>query len=203
MTNQQSVDVGYFDRLFAGSEDPWAFKTRWYEVRKRALTLASLPSPRYGRAYEPGCANGELSAALASRCDELLISDCADKAVALARRRVESLRNVTVVKAWVPEEWPSGVFDLIVLSELGYYLDAPSLRLFATKARKSLRAGGALVACHWRPRIEGCELTGDQVHDVLGDELELPRILQTTDADLRIDVWSSDDASVAHREGLS
>ena len=66
---------GHFDGLFAASEDPWHFKQRWYEQRKRAMTLACLPRARYASGYEPGCANGELSAALAGRCDRLLISD--------------------------------------------------------------------------------------------------------------------------------
>ncbi len=202
MTHSERVAVEYFEKLFAASEDPWAFKTRWYELRKRALTLASLPAPRYGRAYEPGCANGELSAELAGRCDELLISDGADKAVELATRRVATLKNVTVVKAWVPEEWPSGTFDLIVLSELGYYLDAASLAQLAQQSRNSLRPGGTVLACHWRPRIQGCALTGDEVHDLLGGELQLPHLARTLDADLRIDVWCIDACSVASREGL-
>ena len=74
-------DAAYFDGLFAASPDPWGFESRWYEHRKRALTLACLPSLRYRYGYEPGCANGELSAALADRCDRLLVSDGAEKAV--------------------------------------------------------------------------------------------------------------------------
>lgn len=203
MTHPEQIPVEYFERLFAASEDPWAFKTRWYEVRKRALTLASLPDQRYGRAYEPGCANGELSAALADRCDELLVSDGADKAVQLATRRVAAFENVTVVKAWLPQDWPSGPFDLIVLSELGYYLDAASLAQVAKSARDSLDPGGTVIACHWRPRIEGCTLTGDDVHRLLGAALELPRLASTVDADLRIDVWCADARSVGCREGLT
>ena len=56
-----------FDRLFEASEDPWGFRTRWYEARKRSITLACLPEAHYQNAYEPGCANGELAAALAPR----------------------------------------------------------------------------------------------------------------------------------------
>ena len=37
-----SMTDGYFDRLFETSDDPWAFRQRWYERRKRALTLAAL-----------------------------------------------------------------------------------------------------------------------------------------------------------------
>ena len=42
-----SVATPYFDRLFADNDDPWAFRQRWYERRKRALTLALLTRPRY------------------------------------------------------------------------------------------------------------------------------------------------------------
>ena len=199
----KSVATRYFDDMFAASDDPWAFRTRWYEARKRALTLASLPEVRYRSAYEPGCANGELSAALAERCDALLVSDGADKAVDLARYRLASVPHVTVVKAWLPEEWPaSASFDLIVLSELGYFFDAAALGTLAQKALRSLRPGGTVLACHWRRPIRGCSLTGDAVHELLDAGFGLPRLSQNIDADLRLDVWCTDDSSVGTREGL-
>jgi hypothetical protein len=40
----------YFESLFEGSDDPWQFRTRWYEARKRALRLACLPAAHYGSA---------------------------------------------------------------------------------------------------------------------------------------------------------
>lgn len=84
----------YFDEMFAKSDDPWKFQSRWYERRKCALTLACLPSERYAHGFEPGCANGELSAGLATRCDHLLVSDGVDKAVSLARERLNGCPNV-------------------------------------------------------------------------------------------------------------
>ena len=47
--------------------------------------MASLPRPHYKRGYEPGCANGELAAALAPRCDQLLVSDGVPAALDQAR----------------------------------------------------------------------------------------------------------------------
>ena len=38
-----SLTVDYFDRVYASSDDPWGFASRWYERRKRQLTMASLP----------------------------------------------------------------------------------------------------------------------------------------------------------------
>ncbi len=192
-----------FDALFAETDDPWQFRSRWYEVRKRALTLACLPSPRYVSAYEPGCANGELSAELATRCDRLLITDGAAKAVEAARCRTAALAQVEVRQAWLPDDWPAERFDLIVVSEVAYYLEAAALATFCERLAGSLAPGGTVLACHWRRPIEGCALDGDEVQRRLGDALGLPRLLQVVDADLRLEVWCGDERSVAQREGLA
>ena len=197
-----AIDATYFDALFDTGDDPWRFRTRWYEARKRALTLGCLPAPRYASAYEPGCANGELSAALAGRCDRLLVSDVADRAVELARARLRGFDHVTVSKACLPQDWPETSFDLVVLSELCYYLDREGLRTLARQVSASLQPGGSVLACHWRHQIAGCQLDGDQVHSVLEDQLKLPRLCSVVEPDLRIDVWSLDPRSVAEREGL-
>jgi hypothetical protein len=65
-----SLPPDYFDRMYAESGDPWGFRTRWYEQRKRALTLAVLPLPRFGAALEVGSSIGMLSAGLAERCGD-------------------------------------------------------------------------------------------------------------------------------------
>lgn len=193
---------GHFEALFESSDDPWHFKQRWYESRKRALTLACLPRARYDSGYEPGCANGELSAALAERCDRLLITDGAEAAVSLARRRVARLPQVTVARAWVPDEWPDANFDLIVISELAYYLGPAALVELAAKARASLRPAGDIVVCHWRHPIDGCAMPGDEVHVALSQALGLPRTWSLADPDFRLEVWSADERSVGEREAL-
>lgn len=193
----------HFDGLFASSADPWGFKSRWYESRKRAMTLACLPRRHYVSGYEPGCANGELSASLATRCDRLLVSDGAAAAVALARDRLAAMPHVTALQAWVPDDWPDARFDLIVISELAYYLDAAALHRLAARARASLDAGGDLVACHWRHPIAGCRLDGDATHAALSQAIDLPCTWSLVDPDFRLEVWSADTRSVARREALA
>lgn len=193
----------YFDGLFADSDDPWGFRTRWYEARKRALTLASLPAARYESAFEPGCANGELSFELAARCDKLLVSDGAPAAVATARERLAPLQHVQVLQAWLPQQWPQGAFDLVVVSELAYYLDAATFEAFVARMRASLQPGGTVLACHWRRPIAGCMFDGDTVHRAMHAALGLPRLGTTIDADFRLDVWQDDARSIAQREGLA
>lgn len=191
-----------FDALFTANQDPWHFKDRWYESRKRAMTLACLPRARYASGFEPGCANGELSAALASRCDRLLISDGSAVAVAIARRRVADLPQVSAVQAWVPDDWPQQRFELIVVSELGYYLGPEALEELVARTARSLLPGGDLVACHWRHPIQGCGLDGDGVHAAISRGIALPRVWSLADPDFRLEVWSADGRSTARREGL-
>ena len=192
----------HFDAMFSVSDDPWHFKTRWYESRKRELTLAALPAPRFGTAYEPGCANAELSLALAPRCDRLLISDGSPRAVQVARERTAHLGNVEVRQAWIPDRWPEQQFDLIVLSEVAYYLGEQALDILAERMIVSMLPHGTLLACHWRDRIDGCTMSGDDVHRHLANRLALPHLASYRDDDLRLDVWSLDCRSVAEREGF-
>ena len=62
------------DRVHRDRDDPWDVDG-WYERRKRAITLASLPREHYGRALEVGCSVGALAVDLAGRCDALVAVD--------------------------------------------------------------------------------------------------------------------------------
>lgn len=198
-----TLPPAHFDQLFASSDDPWQFRSRWYEVRKRALTLACLPAARFASAFEPGCANGELTAELATRCDRLLAMDLAPRAVELARERLAGQPHVQVLQGSLPDDWPAQRFDLIVISEIAYFLAPTALPVLAARVRASLGEGGTVLACHWRRPIPGCALGGDEVQACLGRELGLPHLGAVVDADCRIDLWSSDSRSVGEREGLA
>ena len=191
-----------FDRLFDASEDPWGFRTRWYEARKRAITLAALPAVQYHAAYEPGCANGELAAALASRCTQLRVSDGSQAAVQLSQTRLAEFAHVQVAQEWLPEDWPHQTFDLIVLSELGFYLNEAAVVGIATCVKQSLGDAGTVLACHWRHPVAGFELHGDAVHAILQRQLDLPRLVHHEERDFVLDIWSPDARSVAQREGF-
>ena len=197
-----SVATPYFDQLFAENDDPWAFRQRWYERRKRALTLAVLTRARYASVFEPGCANGELSAELAPRSDRLLCCDTASAAVALAKARLLGFPHAQVQQSRLPEQWPTGPFDLIVLSELCCYLDADDMCQLVDHALASLTADGQLLACHWRPTVEVCPQTAEQVHALLQQRLGMHHVVQHHESDFLLDLWSRDGTSVASHEGL-
>lgn len=163
-----SVPIARFEATYARSPDPWGFATRWYETRKYALTMAALAQPRYQRGFEPGCSIGMLTAQLAERCDYLLAADGVDAAVEQARDRLAGRDHVTVNKLVLPEEWPDGPWDLVVLSELGYYFDGDDLGLLLGRAAETTVAGATLIAVHWRGATD-YPLTGDAVHQAIHD----------------------------------
>jgi trans-aconitate methyltransferase len=190
----------YFEDIYAQHHDPWGFRSRWYEARKRALTLAALTEDRYGSVFEPGCSIGILTAALAARSDEMLAMDISSRALEQAARDLPA--DVRLQRGSVPDDWPDRHFDLIVLSEVGYYLDHLDCRLLA---RLAVGSADELVAVHWRHPVADYPLTGDEVHDHIRDSAEdagLKCVVAHREADLRLDVWSRDHRSVAARNGL-
>lgn len=158
-----------FDQHYRAAEDgdPWAFRTSAYEQRRYDLTVGCLDRPRYGRAFEPGCAVGELTARLAERCDELIAIDPSVTALDVARRRLDGRSGVMLHLGAVPEAWPTGAFDLIVLSEIGYYFDRDDLADLVRRSVSSLAARGQLLAVHWRGHSDDHLLHGDEVHEVV------------------------------------
>ena len=192
-----------FEDLYAGSADPWNFEGSFYEHRKRALTLAMLPRESFGTVFEPGCSIGVLTAELARRADSVTAMDISARALELARRRLESAPGVELLEGSIPENWPDGVFDLVLISEIGYFLTPEQLRETVSRSAASLSADGVLLLCHWRHPIRDWPMDADEVHEVFraGSGLEL--LAEHSEADFRIDVLVHPPArSVAEREGL-
>lgn len=162
---------GELDRLQRDDEDPWGVDRRWYEQRKREVTLAALPAWRYRRALELGCSRGALAMDLAARCEELVAVDSSSAAVRAASSRLEALEHVRVEQADLPRDWPTGEFDLVVVSEVGYFLSPSSLDGLRDRIIRSLTPDGTVVLCHWRHEVDGWVLDGPAVHATLRSAL--------------------------------
>jgi LmbE family N-acetylglucosaminyl deacetylase/SAM-dependent methyltransferase len=158
------------DRLHRDDPDPWGVDRRWYEERKRELVMAMLPQRGLGSVLDVGCSTGALTARLAERADRVTALDASPAAVAAARRRLGALiagGEVRVEVAEAPRAWPSGRYDVAVVSEVGYFLSPGDLRRLALRLEESLGAQGTLVLCHWRHPISGWPLDGPRVHQLL------------------------------------
>lgn len=139
----------YFDSMYSSAVDPWEFDTSWYEQRKYDLSLALLPHRRFRRALEPGCANGALTERLADRCDELIAFDFIAEPVDRARARLAAHAHVDVRCETFPTYWPSGTGDLVVWSEVAYYLNVHGARKAIDGLFDWLQPGGTLLAVHF------------------------------------------------------
>ncbi|MCJ2019479.1 nodulation S family protein [Methylobacterium sp. E-065] len=156
-----SLPPSYFDERYAKNPDPWEFETSEYERAKYAATLNALPRARYSSVLEVGCSIGVLTESLAQRCDALVSLDLAERALSQARDRCKNLPHVRFELAQVPDQWPKGQFDLILLSEVVYYLDADDLGRLVDRVRGCLQPDGDVVLVHW---------TGETHYPLTGDE---------------------------------
>jgi len=165
MRTNATVPPDFFHDLYRDSPDPWRFETSEYEQAKYAATLAALPRARYRRGLEIGCSIGVLTERLASRCDSLLATDLSETALARARARCRHQPRVEFRCMTMPRDLPEGGFDLIVLSEVGYYWSQRDLATMAGFAAERLEVGGDLVLVHWIEGGDDKPLDGNQVHD--------------------------------------
>jgi SAM-dependent methyltransferase len=201
-----TLGPGYFDEMYAASDDPWGFTSRWYEKRKYALTLAMLPREHYDAGFEPGCSIGVLTEQLAPRCGSLLSCDVAAAAVQAAARRTAAQPGVRVEQRVLPRDWPDGDFDLIVFSEFLYYFGGADLQQVLDLAMGALRPGGTLLAVHWRHPVPEYPRSGDEVHGVLARQPGLARLAEHREPDFAADVYLRGEGppiSVAQAGGLA
>lgn len=160
-----TLPPSYFDDVYTANADPWGFEWKPYEQAKYADTLVSLPRPFYQSAFEIGCSLGVLTALLAARCGTVLAVDGSEKPLGRARELCRNLPQVTLRQMQVPDKFPSQQFDLVVVSEVGYYWSPDDLGRAQAKILEHLSVGGHLMLVHWTPWVHDYPLTGDEVHE--------------------------------------
>ena len=177
----------YFDHMWR-ADDPWDQADRFSEHRKFDITVSALPAARYRRAFEPGCATGILTEKLSARCDLVLATDRHPRAVAVASRRTAHLPNVMTALGRIPDDMPDGPFDLIVLSEILYYLTEADVMAAITRATHAMAVGGHLVAVHYRPLVAEELVLGDEVHALIRRAPSWRHLVEYRENDFLLDV---------------
>ena len=120
--SNDAIPAAHFDSLFTQSPDPWRYDSEPYERDRFQRTVAALAGRRYRSALELGCANGALTEQLAPLCDRLLATDASLAALSAARDRIGARANVVLEQRTMPQDMPDARFDLIVASDMLYYL---------------------------------------------------------------------------------
>jgi SAM-dependent methyltransferase len=151
-----------FDAVYRADSDPWEVETSWYERRKLAVLLASLPREHYRRGWEPGCGPGIVSESLAARVDELVASDSSRQAIELARRRRTVPGNVRFVRSELPEVPLEGTVDLVVAAE--FLIFVPDLDASLDALWSVCRPGTQVVFLHWAHRAHDAFRSGPEMH---------------------------------------
>ncbi|MDG4664850.1 SAM-dependent methyltransferase [Mycobacterium sp. 236(2023)] len=176
-----------FDAMFSeGRDDPWHFDDSVYETRRHDLVMACLGRQRYSRVIDIGCATGQLAARLAARADAVTGIDASAPALAVAAARTPDVRWL---RGTVPADLPRETFDLIVLSEVTYFLDGPDLLSTLRRVRQALAPDGEIVLANWRRPTDDIPLDGPTTHRQAAAVLDLPVRARYEDADLLIEVW--------------
>ncbi|MEQ8898694.1 MAG: class I SAM-dependent methyltransferase [Roseovarius sp.] len=165
-------DASSFERLYRDQPDPWQYETSAYEADKYRRCLDLLPQGRYARGLELGCSIGVMSERIAARCDSLLALDFAPTAIERAQAR--NIPNAHFRPGSVPRDWPAGTWDLIVFSEMLYYLSPEALAQTVALAARTLAPNGVcLVAGYLGPT--DTPLTAPAVEATLLAELSAAR----------------------------
>src|ERR1700756_2610438 len=151
----------HFKRLYESSPDPWDLAGSSYEAAKYQHTLDLLGDRRFAAGLEVGCAIGVLTRRLAPRCDALLAIDVIEEPLRSARARCADLVQVRFARMQAPLEWPDQIFDLIVLSEILYFLSSDDVKYCAGRVSKSTRQNAVLLLVNWLGQTDDPS-TGDE-----------------------------------------
>jgi cyclopropane fatty-acyl-phospholipid synthase-like methyltransferase len=182
-----SRDAGYFEALYAANPDPWDLAGSAYEHAKYRASLAVLGARKFSAGLEVGCSIGVLTASLAQRCAALLALDIVPSALAAARTRCAGQTHVTFENRRIPEAWPAGRFDLMVFSEMLYFLTPADIRRTAALARGALQPGGRILLVNYTAPIdEPC--SGNEAAEIFIAAAGLPVCRHAAEEKFRIDL---------------
>jgi len=151
--------ASFWDRFFE-TADPWNYGSP-YEQEKYERQLEILPAGPIGRALELACAEGHFTRQLAPRVGHLTATDISAVAIERARARCRDQLNIEFGVLDFRADALPGDMDLIICSEVLYFLDdLDELRHLATKLVEALAPGGSFINAHAFVLRDNMERTG-------------------------------------------
>lgn len=137
----------FWETIFS-VEDPWNYGSA-YEEEKYRRQIALLPNRPFSRALELACAEGHFTANLAAKVETLLATDISAKALERAQARNSGIPHITYRQLDLAVDAIPDGQDLIVCSEVLYYLaDESELRRVLRRIVDALAPGGHLLTAH-------------------------------------------------------
>lgn len=167
MISYPKSSAAFFEAKYQGVEDPWDFEQNAYERNRYDSILRSIEDKRWKSVLEPGCSIGVLTEGLAPLCDRLLALDFSATALRAAERRCSKFSHVRVECLAIQNVVSFANFDLIVLSEIGYYFTERAWSTLIDRMIGEMAPQAALLAAHWTGFSEDHVMSGDCVHEIL------------------------------------
>jgi peptidoglycan/xylan/chitin deacetylase (PgdA/CDA1 family)/GT2 family glycosyltransferase len=181
----------FFEQLFVSSTDPWKYTTP-YEQTKYEQTLSLLPPDRLGKALELACAEGHFTVQLASHVEQLLATDISQIAIDRTAERCVGLEQVQFARLDIARDPIPEQFDLIVCSEVLYYMGSPAdLAALALKFAAALTEGGYLLTTHANLVVDDPTQTGFDRDFPFGAKLISDTLSRTPGLALRKQILTS------------
>lgn len=154
----RGLSAEIFDLLYLVRPDPWRYRTSKLERGKYDKILSVLPQRRFGKSLELGCSEGIFTQMLAPQTATLTAVDFSPTALQRAAARLKGSTHVDFLNLDLKLQDPGSEYDLIVASEVLYYLgDVPQIRAVGRRMLSWLNPSGYLVLCHMRTQTDEAE----------------------------------------------
>jgi SAM-dependent methyltransferase len=135
----------HFDRVYAATgRDAWGYERDEFATRRFQFLLKMLPVTPVSTALEVGCAEGQFTALLAQHVEHVLACDISESAIQRARQTCLGLQNVRFRCMDVRKGLPDEPVDLILFSDVLYYLSRREAIRVLEDSAKNLRPGSFL-----------------------------------------------------------
>ncbi len=176
--------------IYSGSDDPWSHLTSIYEKEKYDATLVAIGSGPFEKALEIGCGNGTLLARIAPRCRIAIGVECIPEAARQARMAVSEYNHVTVLETTAPQGLPNLSPDLVVLSEVLYFLSEEEIFSLADWLNSGRGPARPRIVCiNWLGATDE-PLNGNDAMAAFARSLSRPGICKIAKG-YRIDIFPS------------
>ena len=177
-----------FEQRYRSDPDPWRYRTSPYERSKHDATLLACGPGPFAAALELGGSIGIFSARLAPLCRALTTIDFAPTAVRIARDELAPFPHAQAIVGEIPAAIPNREFDLVLASEVLYYLSSRALTRTLETLEQRLVTGGRLVAVHWRTHGPERPLRAKRVHELIRARPGLHPLENRSSADYLLEV---------------
>jgi len=162
----------HFEELYRKKPDPWNYENYEFEKEKYLKTLQMIPG-EVETVWEVGSSEGLFTQLLLEGGKKVLGVEISATALQRAEERLKDYGNrIRLQRLDITREDIDGTFDLILASEILYYLGGKNILLFLEeKFYRHLRPGGYLLLCHFYP-------SGKIIHDIYRENHRFHEVIE-------------------------